>query len=65
MSSNDTATFRSDAQRTGTAREFAAFCQGERQRRANTEHAFDPTLFDDAVDYILRQLTPQAQESER
>ncbi len=64
MSPNDTATFSSDSKLTGTAREFAEFCKGERQRRANTEHAFDPTLFDDAVAYILHQLTPQAKESQ-
>ncbi len=60
---DDTASHTPDAQLTGTAREFAVFCKGERQRRANAEGDFDPVLFDAAVDYVLRQLTTQAREA--
>ena len=53
-----------DARLTGTVREFTAFCTGERQRRINTEEAFDPALFDEAVAYILGKLTARAQEAD-
>ena len=53
----------SETQLTGTAREFAEFCKGERNRRSNAEEAFDPVLFDAAVQYILRQLTTRSPET--
>jgi hypothetical protein len=52
-----------DTQLTGTAREFAEFCKGERNRRSNAEEAFDPVLFDETVAYILRRLTTRSQET--
>jgi len=64
MSPHDTATPLSDTQITGTAREFAAFCKRDRQRRINMEGDFDPALFDAAVAYIVHKLTTQAQEAE-
>lgn len=50
-----------DARLTGTVREFAAFCTGERQRRLNTEEAFEPVLFDEAVAYVIGKLTAHVQ----
>jgi hypothetical protein len=61
MSSNHTADAISDLQATGTAREFADFCRGERQRYVNTAHEADPALFDEAVAYVLQKLSAQAQ----
>lgn len=49
-----------DASLTGTAREFAEYCYGERLRRNNADETFDPALFDAAVAYILEQLTTRA-----
>jgi hypothetical protein len=51
------------AQGAGTAREFAAFAQQERQRRHNTTGDVDVELFDAAVDYILHKLTRHTQEA--
>jgi hypothetical protein len=62
MPQADTRISTPDPQLTGTAREFAEFCKGERNRRSNAEEAFDPALFDEAVAYVLRQLTARSQE---
>ncbi len=62
MPPSHTAPSAPDSPHTGTAHEFAEFCKRERQRRANMEGDFDPTLFDEAVDYVWHKLasTPQA-----
>jgi hypothetical protein len=64
MPAHDAATPPSDAQLTGTAWEFAEFSKRDRRRRLNTEGDFDPTLFDEAVAYILHKLITRDQEAE-
>ena len=61
MASNHTENATSDSRVTGTAREFAEFCKGERQRYVNTAQEADPALFDEAVAYVLQKLSAQAQ----
>lgn len=62
MSASESAHLSAEAQGAGTAREFAAFCERERQRYHNAEADFDPTLFDEAVAYVLHKLTTRPQE---
>lgn len=64
MPPNDATPPMPDSQLTGTAREFAEFCKREYQRRNNAGGDFDPVLFDEAVDYILRKLEVRLQETE-
>lgn len=37
-------------------REFSSYCQGERDRRLDSDQSFDVTLFHDAVRLVLRKL---------
>ena len=50
----------SDGQRdprpAGPARDFAAFCELDRERRRNSDDDFDPNLFDEAVALVLSRL---------
>ena len=62
MSASEAAPPNAEGQGAGTAREFAAFCERERQRYHNAEKDFDPTLFDEAVAYVLHKLTTRSQE---
>lgn len=40
----------------GPVKDFEAFCKTELDRRRNTGEAFDETLFEDAVDLVIRRL---------
>jgi hypothetical protein len=40
----------------GPARDFAAFCELDRERRRNSDDGFDPRLFDEAVALVLGRL---------
>ena len=44
------------AEPVGPARDFAAFCELERERRRNSDDDFDPDLFDQAVALVLAKL---------
>jgi hypothetical protein len=43
----------------GPARDFAAFCELERERRRNSDDGFDPDRFDAAVTLVLGKLAGQ------
>lgn len=45
-----------DARQPGPARDFAAFCELDRERRRNSDDGFDPNLFDEAVTLVLARL---------
>ncbi len=45
-----------DARQPGPARDFAAFCELDRERRRNSDDGFDPNLFDEAVTLVLDRL---------
>lgn len=47
-----------DTRPAGPARDFAAFCELDRERRRNSDDDFDPTLFDEAVALVLARLDP-------
>lgn len=40
----------------GPARDFAAFCELERERRRNSDEDFDPERFDEALALVLAKL---------
>jgi hypothetical protein len=40
----------------GPARDFAAFCELERERRRNSDDDFDPDLLEEAVALVLARL---------
>ncbi len=44
----------------GPARDFAAFCELDRERRRNSDDAFDAALFDEALALVLARLDPPA-----
>ncbi len=43
-------------ERVGPARDFAAFCELERERRRNSDDDFDPERFDEALALVLAKL---------
>lgn len=47
-----------DPRPAGPARDFAAFCELDRERRRNSDDDFDPALFDEAVALALARLDP-------
>ena len=48
-----------DSRPAGPARDFAAFCELDRERRRNSDDNFDPGLFEEAVALVLGRLDPQ------
>jgi hypothetical protein len=47
----------------GPARDFAAFCELDRERRRNSDEDFDPGLFEEAVALVLGRLDPHSSDS--
>ena len=45
-----------DSRPAGPARDFAAFCELDRERRRNSDDDFDPSLFDEAAALVLSRL---------
>ncbi len=41
---------------------FAEYCVSERERRRNAGEGFDPTLFDETVELVLKKLRKLEQE---
>jgi hypothetical protein len=62
MSLSDQATGSTSEDLGASAREFAAYCNAERERRFNSGEAFNQTAFDEAVDKVLRKLRALAEE---
>jgi hypothetical protein len=48
-----------DSRPAGPARDFAAFCELDRERRRNSDDGFDPSLFEEAAALVLGRLDPQ------
>jgi hypothetical protein len=46
----------------GPARDFAAFCELDRERRRNSDEDFDPGLFEEAVALVLGRLDPHSSD---
>jgi len=40
----------------GPVKDFETFCEAEIERRKNSGQPFDPSLFEDAVDLVIRRL---------
>lgn len=49
----------------GPARDFAAFCERELERRRDSEPDFDPTLYDEAVRLVMQKLVAGDAEAAR
>jgi hypothetical protein len=47
-----------DPRPAGPARDFAAFCELDLERRRNSDDDFDPDLFDEAVALVLGRFDP-------
>lgn len=45
-----------EAELKGPAGEFSIYCQEELQRRSNSGEAFDPELYEEAVQFVLSKL---------
>ena len=50
-----------DSRPAGPARDFAAFCELDRERRRNSDDDFDPNLFDEAMALVLSRLDPRSE----
>lgn len=48
-----------DPRPVGPARDFAAFCELDRERRRNSDDDFDAELFDEAAALVVGRLAPQ------
>lgn len=46
----------------GTAGEFLDYCEEERERRRDSGEPFDETLYQEAVDMVLRRLQNKERE---
>ena len=54
--------FKDDRELKGLAREFAQFCTLELERRRNSEPEFDESLYEEAVQLVLKKLEAQLPE---
>jgi hypothetical protein len=52
------------AQLTGPAKEFAAFCETEREHRRNADSSFNPQLYTEAVTLVLERLDAFKKEAQ-
>ena len=50
-----------DPRPAGPARDFAAFCELDRERRRNSDDDFDPNLFDEAMALVLSRLDTRSE----
>jgi hypothetical protein len=50
-----------DSRPAGPARDFAAFCELDRERRRNSDDDFDPNLFDEAMALVLSRLDTRSE----
>lgn len=48
----------------GPARDFAAYCAKELDRRRDSEQDFDPALYEEAVRLVLRKLGTSEEEGD-
>jgi len=50
-----------DSRPAGPARDFAAFCELDRERRRNSDDDFGPNLFEEAMALVLSRLDTRSE----